>query len=74
MMIKRQHSELSWTSFVDAVVDDDGAAANEHLDAGRAIYYIEDVTPKGFLVKEHPSGRRELVRFNPEGDDVISIL
>jgi hypothetical protein len=73
-VIKRQHSKLKWTSFVDAVVDDDGAAAKEHLDAGRAIYYIENATPKGFLVKEHPNGRRELVRFNPEGDEVVGIL
>jgi len=53
---------------------DDGAAARKHLAAGRPIYYTEDDTPAGLLVKKHPDGRRELVKFDEAGDQVIRPL
>lgn len=73
-MAVNQRDDLDWTSFVRAVIHDDGAAAREHLEAGRAIYYVEDATPKGLLIKEHPGGLRELVRFKPDGDLVVAVL
>jgi len=48
--------------------NDDGAAAREHLAAGFPIYYSEDDTPAGAVIKEYPDGRRELVRFDREGE------
>nr|WP_252508997.1 hypothetical protein [Zymomonas mobilis] len=42
--------------------------------AGFPVYYIEDDTPEGLLIKEYPDGHRELVRFNETGDEVIKIL
>ncbi|HBR5516541.1 TPA: hypothetical protein ACWS6R_000084 [Klebsiella pneumoniae] len=51
-----------------------GAAARAHLAAGRAIYYSEDATPEGLLIKEYPDGRRELVKFDEGGDIIIKAL
>ncbi|ETF02178.1 hypothetical protein W822_15780 [Advenella kashmirensis W13003] len=52
-----------WRMFDVQLVRDDGAAARGHLQAGRPVYYREDTTPSGLVIKEFPNGRRELVRF-----------
>jgi hypothetical protein len=52
----------------------DGSAAREQLAAGFPIYYRKDNTPPGLLIKKYPDGRRELVRFNRAGDEVIRVL
>jgi len=54
-----------------AVLDDDGTAARSHLDAGFPIYYSEAETPAGVVVKQYPDGRRELVRFDVNGEHVV---
>lgn len=40
----------------------------------RPIYYTEDDTPAGLLIEEQPDGRRELVKFDEAGDQVIRAL
>ena len=60
-----------WAVFEHAAMHDDGAAAAGHLAAGRAIYYGEDDTPKGIVIKEYPDGYREMVRF--EGRDEVVV-
>lgn len=55
-------------------VEGDSSAAREHLDAGFPIYYVEDDTPEGLLIKMWPDGRRELVRFDEAGDEVVRVL
>lgn len=67
-------NEALWRDLLHALQHDDGAAAKEHLQAGFPIYYAKDDTPAGLLIKEHPSGRRELVRFDRAGDEVIRAL
>lgn len=67
-------NEDIWQDLLKAARHDDGAAAREHLEAGFPIYYREDDTPEGLLIKEHPGGRRELVRFDEAGDEVIRAL
>ena len=47
---------------------DDGLAAREHLAAGQPIYFSDAATPAGLLSKEYPDGRRELVRFDADGE------
>lgn len=50
----------------------DGAgdeAARRHLQAGRAIYVADDAFP-GRVVREHPDGRRELMRLD-ERDELV---
>lgn len=63
-----------WNDLVRGVHQDDGAAARAHLEAGRAVYYSEDDTPDGLLIKKHPGGRCELVRFDEAGDVVVREL
>lgn len=45
---------------------DDGAAGQEHLDAGRPIYYCEDSYPDE-LVRKWPDSQRELVKLDLDG-------
>jgi len=51
-----------------------GEAAKELLAKGIPIYYSEDDTPEGLIIKEYPDGKRELVRFRRDGDEVIKTL
>ncbi|WP_149000822.1 hypothetical protein [Escherichia coli] len=64
-------SEQLWR---DLLTPDDGAAAREHLEAGFPIYYTEDDTPADLLIKEHPGGRRELVKVVGKTDEVVKVL
>ena len=58
----------------NAVRNDDGAAAQSHLEAGFPIYYSEDDTPSGAIIKEYPDGRRELVRVDLDGEHLIQAI
>ncbi|ENV35483.1 hypothetical protein [Acinetobacter gerneri] len=58
----------------DLVSADDGAAAQMHLAAGFPIYYSEDDTPADLLIKEYPSGKRELVRVRGKIDELVKVL
>ncbi len=75
-MTNRDHSndalEQLWRDLEK--IDGDDSAAREHLAAGRPIYICEDDTPAGLVIKEYPDGRRELVRFHRNGDEVIRPL
>jgi hypothetical protein len=54
-----------------------GVAAQESLDAGYPVYYSEDDTPEGLLIKLHPCGRKELVRLDihrVKPDEVVKVL
>lgn len=55
-------------------LEGDDSAAREHLAAGFPIYYGHDDTPEGLQIKQWPDGRRELVRFEEAGDEVIRVL
>ncbi|PJX23381.1 hypothetical protein CAP48_12600 [Advenella sp. S44] len=55
--------KVFWRMFDVRIARDDGAAARAHLQAGRPVYYREDNTPPGLVIKEFPDGRRQLVRF-----------
>ena len=46
------------------------AELNEHLTAGRAIYYGDRRLAAG-VIKEHPDGRREEVAFDAQGDERV---
>lgn len=61
-------NERLWGELLAGVQVDTGEAARAHLEAGRSIYYSEDDTPEGLLIKKLPDGHRELVRFDPSGD------
>ena len=57
---------LSSSEFVNALANDDGFAAKQHLAAGRPIYYGDDRYPEG-LIKEYPNGSRQIVSVDPDG-------
>ncbi len=56
MMTPEQESDF-WTSFEEDVRRDDGAAAREHLAAGRAVYQQTDDMPDDVIQKIYPDGR-----------------
>ena len=64
------HCDL-WSILQDAALDDNGAAARSHLNAGRPIYFGEIDTPTGLVVKEYPDGRKDLVRFDEQGEHCV---
>jgi len=51
--------------------DNDGAAAKRHLAAGRSVYYREPNTPPGHVIRKHPDGSRQLVRFAADGTEHV---
>ena len=52
--------------FANALAHDDGRAAQQHLAAGRPIYYGDDRYP-GKIIKKYPDGRQQLVSVDPDG-------
>lgn len=50
---------------------DDGAAASNHLASGNPIYCTTADTPAGLVEKRFPDGRRQLVRFDLNGEHVV---
>ncbi len=63
--------EAFYAAFVAAMMKEDGTAAQEHLAAGRPIYYGDKRYGPG-LTREWPSGRKELVTVDESGN--ISVL
>ena len=63
-----------WDAISTGLERDGDLAAREHLAAGRPVYYADDDTPDGLLIKKHPDGRRELVRYRRNGDEVVRAL
>ena len=60
--------------FENAITNDDGLAARQHLTAGRPIYYGDEQYPGG-LVKKYPDGRKQLVSVSAKGEiSVIRVL
>lgn len=53
--------------FEAGLAHDDGAAARCHLQAGRAIHYVEETTPTGHVIREHPGGDREMLKVDADG-------
>jgi len=66
--------EPRWDELVRFAAAENGRAAQSHLAAGRPIYYSKAQTPAGLLIKKHPDGRRQLVRFRTPEDEVIAEL
>jgi len=71
---KRTPADLSdeiWDEMGRALLKGDDSASRELLAAGYPIYYSEDNTPAGLVIKKYPDGRRQFVRFTSTGDEVI---
>ena len=63
-----------WPVIEKGLARDGEFTVRDHLAAGFPVYYSEADTPAGLLVKEHPDGRRELVRHNRTADEIIRLL
>ena len=57
---------LSSEELEKAITEDDGLAAQQHLDAGHPIYYGDEAFPEGFI-KKYPDGRKQLVTISEDG-------
>ncbi len=64
--ISTNEAFLSSAELEEAITDDDGLAAQQHLAAGRPIYYGDADYPEG-LVKKYPDGRKQLVSVSEDG-------
>jgi len=58
-------------AFLATLAHDDGAAARGHLARGNPIYCTTATTPAGLVEKRFPDGRRQLVRFDENGEHVV---
>lgn len=55
----------SWErEFERAAMIDDDTASREMLASGMPIHISRDDTPAGHVVRIHPDGREELIRFD----------
>lgn len=62
---------LASAEFERAITHDDGLAAQQHLAAGRPIYYGDAQYPEG-LVKKYPDGHKQLVSVSAKGE--VSVI
>ncbi len=60
--------------FLAGLESDDDFAVRELLAEGFPAYYIEDDTPAGMVVKEHPDGRKQWVRGAGANERVVRDL
>ncbi|EGY28281.1 hypothetical protein Rin_00017730 [Candidatus Regiella insecticola 5.15] len=62
------------TLFGDELACDDGAESRKHLSAGEPVYYRQQDTPAGMIIKEYPAGRKELVSFVTGVERFVEII
>ena len=67
-------SDALWKQLGRDLRKGDDSAAQALWAAGIPTYHSDDDTPAGLVIKKHPDGRRQLVRFDPTGDEVIRDL
>jgi len=60
-----------WNDLPRLIEQDNGQAVKDLLAKGIAVYYSDDETPAGLLIREQPDGNRQLVRVNFDGDDTV---
>ncbi len=65
-----KNTPLTPDEFEKAMMIDDGLAAQQHLDAGRPIYYSDAKYPEG-LVKKYPDNRKQLITFDDNDKELV---
>ena len=60
--------------FIAGLESEDDFAVRELLAAGWPVYYVEDDTPPGVVVKEYPDGRRQWVSGAGASERVVRDL
>lgn len=61
-----------WTVFSGDVARDDGSAVRQHFAAGNPVYCRMPDTPEGLIEKRFPDGRRQYVKWERDGEHVVS--
>jgi len=60
-----------WLALEESLMAEDGSVAAGHLAAGNAVYVIDQGTRPDTVTKIYPDGRRETVKFDPEGEHAL---
>ena len=61
-----------WIVFSSDIARDDGAAVKKHFSVGNPVYCQTPETPEGLIEKRFPDGRRQFVRWERDGEHVVS--
>jgi hypothetical protein len=69
-----EQEKTFWEKFAAELANDDGSTAREHLQAGFPIYIRTDETPKNAVEKRFPDGRRQLVKWDLDGEHFLCHL
>lgn len=71
--IEKRSQEQRLEEFAELLLthEFDAAEAEHALAMGAPIYYIEEDTPENLLIKEYPSGRKELIIMKDTGEEVV---
>lgn len=67
------NSEITSANMEQILSEDSGQTAQEHLDAGKPIFYGDPFYP-GKVIKEYPSGKREVIVFDKQGNEVVELV
>ena len=63
--------ETALLDTLDAALSSDaGTAAQRHLAEGRPVYFRDALTPPGHVIRKHPDGSCQLVRFTADGSEL----
>lgn len=69
--VMNEHEERGfWACWLRVLRRDDGEAAQSHLREGRPVYYCDEALPKG-IIREWPSGLKEVVHINDDGSLIV---
>lgn len=66
-------SEITSANIEQILSEDSGQAAQVHLDAGKPVFYGDPHFP-GKVIKEYPSGKREVLVFDKQGNEVVELV
>ena len=67
------NSEITPAKMEQILSEDSGQAAQVHLDAGKPVFYGDPFYP-GKVIKEYPSGKREVLVFDKQGNEVVELV
>ena len=68
--MKPGEENIFWTVLEKVLANDDGAAAKEHLAAGRPVTYRDPHYPDAIL-RKWPDGRREFIDVDEGGNVTV---
>ena len=67
------NTEITPANMEQILSENSGHTAQEHLDAGKPVFYGDPHYP-GKVIKEYPSGKREVLVFDKQGNEVVEFV